>query len=198
MKALAMARPIRLAALLAGAVLLAASAAPAQAEGDIAAHSHITHCATPVGAPTAAAADVAAGLLAGIDHNPLYVALVPQTGRPGCRLRFQDGGAVQLEVVLKGGTLTLRNDPGLESTEQRLRVRTPLRVQPEALLADAEHFLYGEKGCRIDWAQAETVQSSQKSKATETVWHGDVCNCRAGVEKSAGGRVTAVSIRSTC
>jgi hypothetical protein len=137
-------------------------------------------------------------MLTDIDRNPMYLALAPAKGHPGCKLLFKDGGVVQLEVVFKGGALTLRNDPGLEATEQRLRVRTPLRVPPAALLADAERFLYGEKGCRIDWAQADTVHPSQKSQSTETVWHGDVCSCRASVEKSASGRVTEVSIRSAC
>ena len=66
------------------------------------------------------------------------------------------------------------------------------------LLGDAEHFLYGEKGCRIDWSDPETSPGATRPSTTETVWHGDVCNCRAAVAKDASGRVSSVSFKSAC
>lgn len=193
-----MARPVQLTAWLVAGALLAATAARADGDAAPATPPDLSACATIVGQPTPAAAGVAAALLAKIDHNPLYLAAAPATGHARCKLLFQPSGAVQLEYAFKGSALTLRNDPQLEYTEQRLRVKSPLRVEPEALLADAEHYLYGEKGCRIDWAQGETLHPAKSSRATETVWHGDVCSCRATVEKNASGRVTGVSIKAAC
>lgn len=196
-----MARPIQLTTLLVGSALLAALVPLAHADGDadaVAAPPDLSACATIVGKPTPAAAAVAAQLLGNVEHDPLYAEFAPATGRPACKLRFQAGGALQIDYQFKGGALTIRNDPRLEYSEQRLRVKAPLRASPETLLADAEHFLYGEKGCRINWSDPETLHPSARSARTETVWHGDVCNCRAGVDKDATGQVTGVSFKSAC
>ena len=194
-----MARSIQLTALLVAA-LLAAAAPRARADGGADATAEapdLSGCASIVGKSTPAAAGVAAQLLAGIANDPLYTALVPAKGHPSCRLRFQDGGAVQIEYRFRGDTLTLRNDPRIESSEQTLRMKT-LPVGPEKLLGDAEHFLYGDKGCRINWSDSETLAGTTKPPTSETVWHGDVCNCRAAVAKDASGHVSSVSFKSAC
>ncbi len=195
-----MARSIQLTALLVAA-LLAAAAPRARADGGADATAEapdLSGCATITGKSTPAAAGIAAQLLAGIANDPLYAALVPAKGHPSCKLRFQDGGVVQIEYRFRGDTLTLRNDPRIESSEQVLRVKTPLQVSPEKLLGDAEHFLYGDKGCRIDWSDSETLPGTTRPPTTETVWHGDVCNCRAAVAKDASGRVSSLSFKSAC
>ena len=69
---------------------------------------------------------------------------------------------------------------------------------PETILASAKRLAFGAGGCGIDWQNANTKAAADSPDVTETLYYGDIRNCRAGIRRDAAGRVVELMLRSAC
>ena len=97
----------------------------------------------------------------------------------------------------EGGRLHVKRDSRIEYTEQVARIHLAPKKNPETILSSAR-VAFGTSGCGIDRQKADTKGAADDPNATETLYYGDVCNCRAGIRRDAAGRVVELMLRSAC
>jgi len=132
-----------------------------------------------------------------IESGPIY-GVAAAAGVSSCSIR-SESGAVLIEYHFKdGGRLHVKRDPRIEYTEQIARVRLAPEKNPVEILAAAERKAFGENGCGIDWQNSDTWPVLGDPKVKETLFYGDLCNCRAGFRRDASGRVVELMLRSAC
>jgi len=188
-----MSRPPALLTLCMAGFLLAACAATPALTGNAPAP-----CTATEGRPSAQDLLTAQGLQRNIETSPLYT-IPAANGLASCRIRYQADAVVVLEYQFKGGDwLHVRRDPRIEYTEQNARFTLSSTQKPEAILAGAERAAFGTAGCGIVWREPETRPDENASGITETVFHGDVCNCQAIIRRQADGRVVGLVLKSAC
>jgi hypothetical protein len=95
------------------------------------------------------------------------------------------------------GWLRVKHDLRIEYTEQVAHVRLTSEKNPETVLTAAERHAFGQNGCGIDWQNPKT-QLRADPKVKETLFYGDVCNCRASFRTDATGNVVELMLRSAC
>ena len=133
-----------------------------------------------------------------VEMGPLYTIPAAAAGVASCRARY-DSAVVELEYRFKtGGWLHVKHDARIEYTEQEARFALSPAENPVVILAGAERAAFGPNGCGIDWRQAETQPAGDDPSATETVFHGDMCNCQARIRRDAAGRIVGLLLRSAC
>lgn len=136
-------------------------------------------------------------LRSNVESGPLYT-IPAATGVAKCRARVESG-VITLEYQFRdGGWLHVKRDSGIEYTEQVAHFRLALEKNPLSILADAERVAFGDSGCGINWQQADTQAVTDDPSLTETLFYGDVCNCRASIRRDTAGRVTELMLRSAC
>jgi hypothetical protein len=136
-------------------------------------------------------------LRSNVESGPLYT-IPAAKGVAKCRVDVESG-VIILEYLFKdGGWLRVKRDSGIEYTEQVAHFQLASEKNPSSILANAEHVTFGDSGCGIDWQQADTKAVTDDPSVTETLFYGDVCNCRAGIRRDAAGRVVELMLRSAC
>lgn len=101
--------------------------------------------------------------------------------------RFADGAALQV-----------RRQSRIESTDFNLRFGQPTAGPVRDILRELERTAFGAAGCGLDWQRATTEPAADRSRGTDTVYRGDVCNCQARVRRDDQGRVVVLALRSAC
>jgi hypothetical protein len=159
-------------------------------------------------APCAGAADTATGpgaadvwaLRQSIEHSPLYAAAAAGTGVAACTVASAGAGQLRFDYrFVSGNTLQVVRDPRIELLQQGAQFVSPLAQPALALLGEAERAAYGAGGCGIDWALPDEARPAPATPgSTETVYRGEACNCQAIVRRDAGGRITALTLKSAC
>ena len=138
-----------------------------------------------------------ATLRSNVEGGPLYT--IPATGGVAACSVNVESGVITLEYQFKdGGRLHVKRDSRIEYTEQVARIQLAPEKNPETILSSAERVAFGASGCGIDWQKADTKAAADDPDATETLYYGDICNCRAGVRRDAVGRVVELMLRSAC
>jgi hypothetical protein len=133
-----------------------------------------------------------------VENSPLFSIPIAAAGIASCHVRY-DSAVIELEYRFKdGGWLHVKHDARIEYTEQEARFALSSAENPVAILAGAERVAFGHNGCGIDWRQAETQPAVDDVGTTETIFHGDVCNCQARIRRDVAGRVVGLMLRSTC
>jgi hypothetical protein len=136
-------------------------------------------------------------LRSAVESGPLYV-IPAAAGVAACTVSV-DEGAIILEYRFRnGGRLTVKRDLRIEYTEQVAQLHLARDKNPVAVLADAERAAFGASGCGIDWNAPDTKAAEDGSRTTQTLYYGDVCNCRAGIRRDAAKRVIELMLRSVC
>lgn len=131
-----------------------------------------------------------------VENGPFYALAAP--GGADC-LASRDAGAVSLDYrYADGSRLRVRRDARIEYSEQELRLAAPPAEDAAAILARAERWAFGPAGCGIDWRQPEVQPSTAAPGATEAVFRGRLCNCRARVRYDADRRVIGLALGSAC
>ena len=132
-----------------------------------------------------------------VERGPLYT-IPAAAGVAACGISVESG-AIMLEYQFRdGGQLHVKRDSRIEYTEQVAHIHLAPQKNPETILAEAERVAFGAGGCGIDWQKADTKAAADDPDATETLYYGDVCNCRAGIRRDASGRVVELMLRSAC
>jgi hypothetical protein len=142
--------------------------------------------------------DAIAALRRTVEAGPLYTIPATSEGVRSCRAAYE-AGVIALEYSFRdGGWLRVKRDPRIEYTDQEARFELSRGENPTAVLTRAEVVAFGDKGCGIDWAESEKQPADDDSRAVETIFRGDVCNCQARFRSNAAGRVIGLSLRSAC
>lgn len=151
----------------------------------------------PNGPGTAQEVQAVAALKSSVESGPLYV-IPASAGVAACTVSV-DEGAIMLEYRFKdGGWLNVKRDARIEYMEQVAQFHFPRDSDPVAVLAEAEQAAFGSDGCSIDWRTPDTQEVPDDSGGTQTLYYGDVCNCRAGVRQNTSGHVVEFTLRSAC
>lgn len=136
-------------------------------------------------------------LRSNVESGPLY-AIPAARGVVRCRVSV-GAGVVALEYQFKDeGWLRVKRDSGIEYTEQVAHFQVASEKNPLGILANAERVAFGHSGCGINWQQADTQAVTDDLSVKETLFYGDMCNCRAGIRRDAAGRVVELMLRSAC
>ena len=138
-------------------------------------------------------------VLRSIRNGSLYAQAIAPTGVAACRLA-RDDGVLRVHYRASGGNaLDVERDPRIEYTNVEASFVTP-PVDNDAIgiLARAERESFGAGGCGIDWLNPETEKSADAQGNEESIYRGDVCNCRARVRRNAAGVVIKLGLRSSC
>ncbi len=131
-----------------------------------------------------------------VESGPLY-SIPARAGVAKCSA-IEQSGVITLKYRFRdGGSLHVKRDSSIEYSEQVAWFNLRSEEKPVAILKSAEHVAFGASGCGIDWEKAET-QPSPDPNFTETLFYGDVCNCRAGFRRDAVGQVVELMFRSAC
>lgn len=142
--------------------------------------------------------DAIAALRRSVETGPLFTIPATSAGVASCRAGYTTG-VIALDYSFRdGGWLRVKRDPRIEYNDQEARFELPLGENPIAVLTRAEMVAFGDKGCGIDWAESEKQPAEDDSRAVETIFRGDVCNCQARFRSNAAGRVIGLSLRSAC
>ena len=154
-------------------------------------------CKVADGTATPQDVSTIAALRSNVERGPLYT-IPAAAGVVACSVNVESG-VITLEYRFKeGGRLHVKRDSRIEYTEQVARFHLALEENPETILASAERAVFGVSGCGIDWQKADMKAAADDPGATETLYYGDVCNCRAGIRRDAAGRVVELMLRSAC
>ena len=138
-----------------------------------------------------------AALRSAMEAGPIYITAAA-AGVSECNIRSRSG-SILIEYRFKdGGWLHVTRGPRIEYTEQVAHVHLAPEKNPAEILAAAERKAFGENGCGIDWQSPETRPSADDPKLMETLFYGDVCNCRAGFHRDATGSLVELMLRSAC
>lgn len=180
-------------------VLLAAcSATPPQGQNAAAPTLAATDlCKIQGGALTLQESAAVAVLRSNVESGLLYT-IPAAAGVSACGISVKSG-VIMLEYRFKdGGRLHVKRDSRIEYTEQVARIHLAREKNHVAVLADAERVAFGMSGCGIDWQRPETHAVVNDTGLSETLFYGDVCNCRAGFRRDAAGQVVELMLRSAC
>ena len=151
-----------------------------------------------LGDVTSANRQAAGELQRSVESSALFGAAAAGTRVQGCSV-WHAGRSVELLYRFRSGSqFTAKRDPAIELTEQRAKLALPSMDDPLGVLGRAERQAFGEQGCGIDWAHPDTEAAKSEPGATDTVWHGDTCNCRARVRRDALGTVIELALTSAC
>ena len=162
-------------------------------------------CAPPSrasGALTCETANVAAAaadeMRKSVEAGPLFAALASRSPVRSCTARGESGKIVLDYAAADDSRLHVERDATIEYSLHELRFAAPQSLNARELLTRVERDVFGDDGCGIDWSGGETSPAADASGVAETSYRGDVCNCQARVRSDSNGRVTALSMRSTC
>lgn len=154
-------------------------------------------CKVADGTPTAQEAGTISALRSNVESGPLYT-IPAAAGVSACSINVGQG-VITLEYRFKdGGRLHVKRDSRIEYTEQVARFHLAPERNPITILASAERVAFGASGCGIDWQKADTQTPVDDPGATETIFYGDVCNCRAGIRRDPAGHIVELMLRSAC
>jgi hypothetical protein len=133
-----------------------------------------------------------------VESGALFGAAAAGTGVQNCSV-WHAGRSVELLYRFRsGGQFTAKRDPAIELTEQRAKLALPMAEDALDVLGRAERQGFGEQGCGIDWAHPDTKAAKNEPGATDTVWHGETCNCQARARRDALGTVIELALTSAC
>jgi hypothetical protein len=151
-----------------------------------------------LGEATAVNRPLAAELQRSVTSSALFHAAGAGTGVQACSV-WHAGKSVELIYRFRGGgQFTAKRDATIESTELRAKLALPASENPLRVLTRAERQAFGQQGCGIDWEHPDAEAARGEPGATDSVWHGDVCNCRARARRDALGTVIELSLTSAC
>jgi hypothetical protein len=151
-----------------------------------------------LGDATTANRVLAGELQRSVTSGALFAAAATGTGIQACSV-WHAGNSVELLYRFRsGGQFTAKRDATIESTELRAKLTLPSTEDPLRVLTRAERQAFGEQGCGIDWAHPDTEAAKSEPGATDSVWHGQTCNCRARARRDALGTLIELALTSAC
>ena len=134
-----------------------------------------------------------------INTSPFYTIPASTEDLTSCDARLSPEGDIELEYHFRNGSwLQVKRNERIEYMELNVRLNQKLTDQPETILARAERAAFGASGCGIYWLQSETHPSADDRKVTETLFHGDICNCQARIRHSGSSHAVELMLKSAC
>jgi hypothetical protein len=157
------------------------------------------YCASAGEAPSAEDVADARHLQRTIEANPLFLQPAAASVVRGCTVNFESNGRFVLEYRFRGKqSLRVERDSAIEYISIKSTFELPAGNRAEAILSQAERSSYGANGCGLDMQKPETRPVKYERGLTETVYEGNVCNCRGTIRRDAKNKVIGFILTSAC
>lgn len=175
-------------AVLLGAASAASAAVPA-----------IAPCVVAGEPPSAEDLRDARHLQRSIEANPLFLKPASVSRVRGCTANFESSGRFVLDYRFRGKqSLRVERDTAIEYLAIKSTFLLPAGELAESLLTQAERSSFGPNGCGLDMEHADTHPVQYEKQLNETVYQGNVCNCRGIIRRDAKQQVIGFILTSTC
>lgn len=159
----------------------------------------IAPCAVTGEAPSADDLRDARHLQRSIEANPLFLKPASMSRVRGCTANFESSGRFVLDYQFRGKqSLRVERDTAIEYLSIKSTFRLPPGELAESILTQAEQSSFGPNGCGLDMQQADTHPVENERQLNETVYQGNVCNCRGIIRRDAKQQVIGFILTSTC
>lgn len=114
-----------------------------------------------------------------VSAGPFYKELVRRRGTPAtCRISA-DGTNLRLIYAFRGNArLEAKSNPSIEYSQQRVELIGLTKARAMALLKANEKYLWGSKGCGINWLRPDEEQPGNEPGSREVFYRGSSCNCQ--------------------
>ncbi len=133
-----------------------------------------------------------------VESGAFYQELVRRRGLPQSCNSGVDGETLSLTYAFRGGAqLEAQSNASIEFSEQRMQVSGLNKQSALNLLKAAEHSLYGEEGCGIQWERPTTEPNPQHPTSHDVVYRGSTCNCQARMLYQRK-TIIALAVRGAC
>ena len=133
-----------------------------------------------------------------LERQPIFAAAAGG-GLARCTLETADDGPTSLRCAFSNGNvLQATQDPRLDLQELTVTFSQPPAAPPLGLLQASEKAVYGQAGCGIGWQKPESRPVTGQPDRSQSIYRGETCHCQAIVQRSAEGRVTALTLKSAC
>lgn len=150
-------------------------------------------------APTADDRRDARQLQRAIEANPLFLKPAAASRVRGCTVSFESSGRFVLEYRFRGKqSLQVERDSTIEYTAIRSTFCLASGEHAETILSQAERSNFGANSCGLDMQHSETRRVQDEPRLTETVYQGNVCNCRGTIRRDAKQHVIGFILTSAC
>jgi hypothetical protein len=164
-----------------------------------AATAPIFSCLITKGYPAEKELIAMATLRQSIESGPFYLIPTFNQKNTSCSAEFtQNGNIVVNYKFAHQQWLAVEHNPYIAYTAQTARINIPSHHNAEALLRQTEKTMFGEPGCRIEWAQPSNALSAANANLIDTVFRGDICSCQARIQRTRTGQVTELGLKSSC
>lgn len=174
-------------------------ALPGIAHAASAAAATRAECAIAGEAPTEEDIRDARQLQRSIEAHPLF--LKPAAASPvrGCTANFESAGRFVLDYRFRGKqSLRVERDTAIEYIAIKSSFQLAPGEQAETILRQAERSSFGANGCGLDMQHADTHPVQYEPQLNETVYQGNVCNCRGIIRRDAKRQVIGFILTSAC
>ena len=183
---------VRCRLLMLAAVLVSASAASAAAPV-------VAPCEVTGVAPSAEDLRDARHLQESVEANQLFLKPAAASRVRGCTANFESSGRFVLDYRFRGKqSFRVERDTAIEY----IAIKSTFQLAPgelaESILTQAEQSHFGPNGCGLDMQKADTHPVQYEKQLTETVYQGNVCNCRGIIRRDAKQQVIGFILTSTC
>lgn len=156
-------------------------------------------CAITGEAPSAEDARDARHLQQSIEANPLFLKPAAASRVRGCTAHFESSGRFVLDYRFRGKqSLRVERDTAIEYTAIKSTFLLAPGEHAESILTQAERSSFGANGCGLDMEHADTHPVQYEKQLNETVYQGNVCNCRGIIRRDAKQQVIGFVLTSTC
>lgn len=156
-------------------------------------------CAIAGQAPSADDIRDARHLQESIEANPLFLKPAAASGVRGCTANFESSGRFVLDYRFRGKqSVRVERDTAIEYTAIKSTFLLAPGERAESILTQAERSSFGANGCGLDMQHADTHPVQYEQQLNETVYQGNVCNCRGIIRRDARKQVIGFILTSTC
>lgn len=178
-------------------VMLLAVSGIADAASAAAARS--TECAITGEAPTQDDIRDARQLQRSIEAHPLFLRPAAASPVRGCTANFESAGRFVLDYRFRGKqSLRVERDTAIEYIAIKSTFQLAPGEQAETILRQAERSSFGANGCGLDMQHGDTHPVQYEQQLNETVYQGNVCNCRGTIRRDAKRQVIGFILTSAC
>lgn len=159
----------------------------------------VAPCEVAGEAPSAEDLRDARHLQQSIEANPLFLKPAAASRVRGCTANFESSGRFVLDYRFRGKqSLRVERDTAIEYIAIKSTFQLPPGELAESILTQAEQSQFGPNGCGLNMQQADTHPVQYEKQLNETVYQGNVCNCRGIIRRDAKQQVIGFILTSTC
>jgi hypothetical protein len=134
-----------------------------------------------------------------IEVHPLFLKPAAASGVRGCTANFESSGRFVLDYQFRGKqSLRVERDTAIEYTAIKSAFRLAPGDHAETILTQAERSSFGANGCGLDMQHGDTHPVEYEPQLNETVYEGNVCNCRGIIRRDAKKQVIGFILTSAC